>query len=375
MIYLIVFLISTFLISLGLKTKRSFLRRILVFSGILLPCLLAGFRNISVGTDTSGYVLNLYNIAFKTNSFSIFVNIANNIYYSTDILYLLITYVISKFNFSFQLLLFIYECLIIIPIYLALKRTATKPKDITFGMLIFYFTFYNLSLNMIRQSIAISFVLLGFSYLNDKSKLKNKLLCIIFILIAIGFHDTAIISLLIITIYFYFNNIKIKAKQKTLIGMLLIALCIVALILYKPLLLFIGNSGIYSKALLYLNTFSNFDIDYLGTLLNLIIIFTLALNKKDYKNMNLNYKFGLLLSILNLLISFMGTFITYVHRIAYYLYYIIIVNYIAPLSSSGSKKNYINVRTLLIISVFFVYWFIVIFLNNSNETLPYIIYK
>ena len=157
--------------------------------------------------------------------------------------------------------------------------------------------------------------------------------------------------------------------------MLLIALCIVALILYKPLLLFIGNSGIYSKALLYLNTFSNFDIDYLGTLLNLIIIFTLALNKKDYKNMNLNYKFGLLLSILNLLISFMGTFITYVHRIAYYLYYIIIVNYIAPLSSSGSKKNYINVRTLLIISVFFVYWFIVIFLNNSNETLPYIIYK
>ena len=91
--------------------------------------------------------------------------------------------------------------------------------------------------------------------------------------------------------------------------------------------------------------------------------------------MNLNYKFGLLLSILNLLISFMGTFITYVHRIAYYLYYIIIVNYIAPLSSSGSKKNYINVRTLLIISVFFVYWFIVIFLNNSNETLPYIIYK
>ena len=53
MIYLIVFLISTFLISLGLKTKRSFLRRILVFSGILLPCLLAGFRNISVGTDTS----------------------------------------------------------------------------------------------------------------------------------------------------------------------------------------------------------------------------------------------------------------------------------------------------------------------------------
>lgn len=375
MIYLIVFLISIFFISLGLKSSKKLSKKILVFIGLLIPCVLAGLRNTTVGTDTGNYVLNLYKIAVNSVSFSSFVDISEKIYYSSDILYLLITYIFGKSQAPFQIVLFIYECLIIFPIYLSLKNSANKNQDILFGMLIFYFTFYNLSLNMVRQSIAISFFLLGFSYLKKGTISNYKLLSFLFLLIAIGFHDTALFGLLIYVLYLYFNSKAIKEKKKILVGIVLTFLCILGVVFYNPLLSFIGNSGIYPKALLYLNSFSTFDIDYLGTLVNLIIIIIMILNKNTCKSMNLNYKFGLLVSILNLLISFMGTFITYANRIAYYLYYIIIANYISLLCSNNLKKGNIYIKTILVFIIFLMYWIIVIYLNNSNETLPYIIYK
>lgn len=375
MIYLIMFILSIIFLSLGLNYKKRIYGKFLIFIGLLFPCIMAGLRGITVGTDTKGYVLNLYNIAFKMDSFNSLIKMSELIYFSSDKLYLLITYISSKWLNSFQIMLFIYQCLIIFPIYFSLKNIAKKNQDIVFGMLIFYFTLYNLSLNMVRQSIAISFVMLGFSYLKKELTLKNKFLSFLYLIIAIGFHDTALFGIIIYLIYLKLNNPKNNEKSKNLFCIIITCITVFSLIFYKPLLIFIANIGIYPKALVYINKFSNFNIDFLGTIINVLLIIMVVLTKDQSKKMNLNYKFGLLLTILNLLISFIGIFITYTQRLSYYFYFIIISNYIAPLCSNNLKKGNIYLKTVIVFFAFFVYWLIVICINNNNETLPYVFFR
>ena len=209
MIYLLMFFISLFFIWLGLSIKENkMIKKFFIVIGLIIPCLMAGFRGMTVGTDTSGYVWNLYINAKNIKHFSGMISFSNWLYYSKDYLYLLITYVIGHNNLSFQLLLFIYELLIVIPIFIALNVNKKDDRDILFGMFLFYMTFYNLSLNMVRQSIAISFAVLSFSILKNKNIKHRYLKSFILLLIGYGFHDTSLFAILIAILYILFNSKK-----------------------------------------------------------------------------------------------------------------------------------------------------------------------
>lgn len=371
MFYILIFAISLLLIFFGLKTKNKIASRILVLIGLLIPCIIAGLRNTTVGTDTGGYITNLYKIAGKSINFNEFIKNADIIYNCKDMIYLFITYIFGHYNISFQLMLFLFESLTIFPIYFAIKKIKLNNNDIILGMTIFYLMLFNLSMNMVRQSIAIAFILLSFAIFIKRRRKKTILLSILLFIIAVEFHDSALYILPIYPLYYILNNKNIHTKIKNTILVITVVLALLFLLFYRPILTFIGNSGIYPKALWYLNKYNLFNIDYTGTFRNLFVA-ALVFYKREffYKN-RINYKFGILIVILNFILGFLGTFIVYADRLSLYLFYLITANYITLLTK---KNNNSIVVVSVILIVFVTYWIITILINNSCQTLPYIMF-
>lgn len=183
MIYLVVFALTVALVYLG-ESCRGSLRFVLVASGLLLPCLLAGARSPEIGTDIYSYAIGMYQSALLLD-LPTFLNVQASI---AAFGWNIATWAASNAGGSFEFYLFVIELLCILPIYFGLKRLASGFEWV--GILVWLLLFYAFSLNIMRQSIAMGFVFLSFSFLKDRSPLKFS----ICILIAFLFHQTAILG-------------------------------------------------------------------------------------------------------------------------------------------------------------------------------------
>ena len=375
MAYVLMFACSLFFLWLSGKVEKHnrYFKTAFIIIALVIPCLMAALRGLSVGTDTGGYVHNLFDKVGDVDSYGDMVSLSSELYNSTDRLYLLITYVIGKCGLPFQVLLFIYQALIILPVYFAIKLNAKDTKRIVFGMLIFYLMFFNLSLNMLRQSIAIAFSILGFALFVNKDGFRDRLLSIFLIVIAFGFHDTAIVMIPIYILYILFNSSKIDQGVKNAFVTIISCLMLLIIVFYKPILYHIGTSGLYPKALTYLESHSIFDINYLGAIGNIIIILVLIWVRKRIKREDENPLFPLLLAIVTFAFGIISAFITYTDRIAYYAYFTILLLYF-PRYLLMRNDNNKDLLPLFVVLFFIIHWIIVIMINNSNETLPYVLY-
>lgn len=59
-IYWVSFFCSVFFLLFGLRSQKIIIGKIFIVVGLIIPCLLAGMRDISIGSDTSGYVFDLF---------------------------------------------------------------------------------------------------------------------------------------------------------------------------------------------------------------------------------------------------------------------------------------------------------------------------
>ena len=112
--YILMFIISGLLVWLGYGLRQRIIGKILICLGLILPCTMAGLRSQFVGTDTRGYIYNLYVLAGKSNSIPDFFQLAYKWYVQKDYLYLIISYIIGKNSLGFNLLLYIYVLLLLV---------------------------------------------------------------------------------------------------------------------------------------------------------------------------------------------------------------------------------------------------------------------
>ena len=125
-IYLIFFGISIFLLYISNYTKNLFLKKILIFSGLLMPCILAGVRSLNIGTDVKVYLKQMYSTALSSNSFNIFLNSRiSGLRYARDYErgFTILVYCLTKIFKNIQILMFFIEVLIIFPIYLDVRNS------------------------------------------------------------------------------------------------------------------------------------------------------------------------------------------------------------------------------------------------------------
>ena len=235
-IYLITFLASAVFFYSESRINRERYKIILIVFGLLLPCFLAGTRAETIGVDTAGYAQPMFSLAVQSDSYQEYVNSEWSRSWlvrspsDIEVGFTLMVYVIAKISGSLQLLLGITQALTVVPIYICLRKQAKGYEWL--GMLAYYFLFYNMTLNMMRQWIAISFLLLGYAYLIGNKPLVTFILG----LCAVFFHKTALIGLLPYIVILSEKNLCSSEPDYIKWCGAITGCCLIILILIRPII-------------------------------------------------------------------------------------------------------------------------------------------
>lgn len=372
MIYLICFGISTALIAFPAKGKR--VRAILTFLALMIPSLLAGFRTNSVGTDTGDYPLSLFEIA-KSSGYITYLNSSfehmwvRDFVYDMGIGYATFIYIIAMFFEKYAAVLFFTEFVIVLCVFRAIFISFSHRYR-WIAMLLFYFMFYNVTLNNMRQWMAMAILLLAFAHFIKKDKSW-----IVYALLGLTFHKTAVCGLLVFAVYFVVERIRlrpIKIDTRRYSGKLLMACCIIVLCL-----IFIMYMGLTRKIMSmiglssFLNYFEGKIIFSKGRfLLEMPMVMLIIVNWKDMKQNPIKY-FFLTFVLVNLICSQINTMNVLAWRISAYIseFTILVCPYIISLCKKQSKQLIENIS---VCGYGVLYWMYYFYVQNLHQTLPYV---
>lgn len=191
--YIIVFMISIGLFALSDRVIFT-QRKPVVFVAVITLCLLAGLRAESIGTDTRVYLVPIFEAAKKCHSLGEYLNSSFHAFtWTTDYvkdmepLFPLLVLIVTKITGSLYCVQTILELCVILPLYIAVRKD--KQTNLWMAMFVFCMAFYNPSMNMMRQSIAMSLGVLGFEYWRNEEK-KNAFICVF---IAFLFHTSSLL--------------------------------------------------------------------------------------------------------------------------------------------------------------------------------------
>ena len=163
--YILCFIISLLFSYIGercLKKEKKFIGISMLLLSILTICALAGLRSSKVGTDVENYALNqfwLYNNE-KRNFLYVIRQTGIEPLFS---LLVLVSTIFKDFHFT----LFFIEFACAVPIYIYAYKNRNETS-LTFIIFIFLMTMYARSFNLMRQSIAISLIILSTYYFKIK---------------------------------------------------------------------------------------------------------------------------------------------------------------------------------------------------------------
>jgi len=195
-VYFVTFISSFFVCALGERMyacNRKNISAGFMFLAVLIPAILAGIRDYTVGTDVATYGHWLFSSALNANSLKWFM-ISNK---SIDILYSAFVYFVAWFFKSEHWLYFFSGLITYLFVMLTLCHYR-KYMNVSFAWLSYLFLFYGDSLNAMRQCMAVAIAFWGFHFFQEH-KWKAG---IIITVIACLFHNTAIVTFGIAIVYY-----------------------------------------------------------------------------------------------------------------------------------------------------------------------------
>ncbi len=377
MIYLIIFFLSFLLLYVSEYIKNKYIKKMFIIISILIPCIIAGLRFETIGTDVTIYLKKMFLNANVSNNLSSFLNmkIRYDIVSSYEFGFTFLVYILTHIFHNFQIVLFFIEVLILFPIYKGLKILFQDTRKISVCMLVYYFLFYNTSFNLMRQCIAISFVFLGTCYL-----IKNKNILKFFLLtfLAYFFHKSSLLSIFIFLIY-YISSYDFKRHFKSKRHV----------IKFNEILLFILS--VFCFFLVVYNNFfsqllSNFNLEYYTRYVNGKVTFTLQcivrfipfiififFFGRDFKKLDDNSNFYITTAFFEFIFNLFSSFNVFSSRIALYFSIFYIVSF-PKIAFYNRNKLLSNIVKFLLLAYLIIYWYYYSIYCNGGETFPYIFY-
>ena len=173
-------------------------------AALLIPCLIAGLRADSIGTDVSWYVEPLYQLAER--------NVSLRDYFGSQWWqlwryqgpadfepgFVLLVWVATRLFGSLGGVLFCIQALTVVPVFWALTRWRSRlGSPVWLGMAVYYLLYFNSSLNLMRQWIAMAILLCAACYLVEHRGRPYFGL----VLLAMLFHKTAVLGVLLWAIF------------------------------------------------------------------------------------------------------------------------------------------------------------------------------
>lgn len=386
LIYIGTFIFATIFMYFGSKCKKKIGRYFLISLAICIPCLLAGLRDVNIGTDTSGYVIKIFSAAIQSSGLKDFYNTL--IYHewkyvtisSFEYGYTTLVYLEAKLFNNFFASLFINQIVIILPIVLGLlkyeKRYGIKAY---IGYMFFLFMFFNVSLNAVRQFMSISILFYGISTLIvDKSK-KKYFLCLIQ---SVLFHTSGVLGIipfLFFTIQkthklsFICGNVKISIE--TIQKLLLIVFCAVFLF-YGSNILSSINLSIISSYINYLPRNVNLSINQIILQIPyLTLMYKERRNISKFRNSSAENRKFLAFNMLIFIIQFGFSQLSTVTVNSWRINLIFSLFLIVTIPLVISLEKHVKTRKIiLMISITYVaiYWFYMFVHLCKHNTVPYV---
>lgn len=373
-VYIIGFFISTLLYVSSDKAdgKRKW---ILNLAALLIPCIIAGCRNSFIGTDVRSYLMQMTDAAISSDGFLEYLNsswylIWRDVHvFDYEIGFDILVYIVAIIFKNIYAVQFAIQAFTVIPIFIAVLKMK-KDCPVWLGMLTYYLMLFNVSLNLMRQSIGMAFIVLAYAYFCDKEIRK----CILATLVAVLFHTSALIGIVIFLICWFVNtdsqmNLPIgKEKNGYYTNMVITIMAgVIAVVGINLLnnLSFLSDLGL-NRFLVYINGEIHFMPNQVIGRLPVFIFFMYAWKKME-KEDNMRFLFTML--CLDLICSQFTSVNQYAGRIALYFSQFEIFTF--PTIYTRAKKN--HWMLFLLIAYMAFYWWYYYAYKGANATIPYVI--
>lgn len=340
---------------------------------ILIPAILAGLRDYSIGTDTKNVIKTATELAENIGSFKSFLLFtqSNALFERFDVGYSVFIFVLAKIFHSPQITMFIISFLTALFVYLSLYKMRNECS-ILMGELVFLLTQYNASYNMIRQSLAMAMGLWALAIvLNEDS--KRYLKAIIIILIAMLLHSSAFLSFIPILIYAFYNDHRKTSLFKD--AVFIVALVVVVTSI-TSIVSFLINHGLLNER--YSHYFTEGQISANFSALGVLIYFLPFLFFAcGIPLMQTNRKFYIAISIVEIACFTLTNISFYLYRVSSYLTFASILSLsqhdlytVPPRSRAKIPLQYgLWIGTFVSLIIYFAYF---IGYCNLHETYPFI---
>lgn len=276
MIYLTIFATTTLLLFASARSK-GVLEVLLVSAGLLLPCLLAGFRDETIGVDVLSYA-KWMEISAQDMGLLEFMQFEAGV---ANPGWNLFTWVSVNVTGGLPGYLFCIEALCILPVYFGLRRMCKGWEWA--GVLVWLLLWYAFSLNGMRQSVAMGIVFFSTAFVLERKSLHF----LVGILIAFLFHQTAVVGVFIYVFAFayrYSGGIsKLLGRWRSAIVFTLV-LCVVAICIAFGEQIVLALSVLKDSYSYQVNRLGESDFSYGGLYLTVTTAFLWASSRRDFAN-------------------------------------------------------------------------------------------
>ena len=359
-IYLITFFVTCILcVILQKHIKNKFLKIIFSIIIILIPSIIGGVRDLTIGTDVLVYGEDYFFYATQYNNLIDYITT-----YNADTGYLIINFLISRFTDNVHVFLFILQLIINTLVFIIMYRYK-EEVPLWMSMLCYLTIYYCRTFNYLRQSIALAIIFFGIPYIEKRKFIKYFLV----VLIASLFHTSAWISLLL-----YLINIMLNNKNEKFFSFLIVSIGLFVVLAFPTILELLNNMKIlperyYAYISRYTKEEAGFNI--IETFFRIFwIILYLLFYKKITKQKDLYKMFGMA-CILDVILFQLKNTIQYTDRIAFYFGYMQIFMYPIIAKNINNNKNQQVLINFLTIIMLLAYWYYKFVMIKSCMVYPY----
>lgn len=374
MIYLCIFAISLLFVSLASKNKANkVIFWLFSLIAVLLPVLLATFRNIGIGTDTMTYVNDVFSHVNKVDSLSKLIDMQMaESFGEIEMGYVLLNYIASFLGDTSYSIYFVTSFTFLFTVYCCI--VSNNKRYMLLSWFIFLFFFYNFSLNVVRQTIAIGFTLAAFSSLEKKRYTAMLLFSVLTWLC----HGTGMMVVIVLFCSCLIPSLLRRFSIKKVMYWVLVVSLVVIISVNTIFKFILGNqlfSGRYSN---YLIVAQNKDAGALQTTFILVYIFILYLfflaykcsksikDKTEIVYYSLMHYVGMLLCLSSLITYF-------AFRMSYYFLVVSLVLFVPRALGKIKNSSYMHYKFILgcFVAVIIALWSYNIVYKGMEQTIPY----
>lgn len=318
--------------------SKSYSKKIFVVTAGFLLFLISALRSINFGPDSFGYAIKYLSLSYESTTV-LYENMITNT--GKDPTFYFVAKLISLTGATYQVWFASIAALFCYSVSKLIYKYSSEPY-ISFVALISLGYFY-FSMTGLRQTVALSFIILSYKYLRERKPIQFVLL----VLIGSLFHSTAIIFLIAYPVI----NMKIGWKQTTGISVAFLLAYFFKEEILNLLGLFLKSDRFYY----YINHGETLTIS--GFIIQMFIYLFCLYYKRSVLKSNITNLYLYNLLFMGLVFQAFATVIAEFFRVSMYFSVFGILLIPNIISSIKYKKNRVLIYTFVLIAlVAYIFW-------------------